>query len=170
MIVELEKLCVEELMLLDAAYGMPEYFVHSRLDDVVEEISFEYGFDGFPTHEQNLQYFATLEKLADNYRRAVGYRRNTSMIGDRLRLNKRSHNLLILLAGQCSEKLANSGGWLGDHGMSAPEHAFFQLASYGLLRPAPGGGFWTSEGEKAANFALSDQFAPLKDFTFADLL
>jgi hypothetical protein len=169
MVVDFEKLNAEEILLLAAVEGMEGQHhvpcLYGLVIALLEKYDLELDKPGYGTSKG----FLELEKLAQKRMREVGYWTSNPMRGDRSALNKRSDNLLVLLAGQCKEGLSDRTGGMDHLCMSAGELACFQLASYGLLVEEGRGGDWTLAGEAAVKLALSDQFAPLNDFTFADL-
>ena len=169
MIVDLQKLNAAEILLLAAVEGMEGQHHVPCLYDLVIALLRKYGLELDMPGYQTSRRFVELVSLEQKYKREVGYGTSNPMRGDRSALNKRSDNLLILLAGQCKEGLSDRRGGMDHLHMSAGELACFQLASYGLLVKEGRGGRWTSAGEAAVKLALSEQFAPLKDFTFADL-
>ena len=169
MLVDFEKLNAEEILLLAAVEGMEGQHHVPCLYDLIIALLEKYGLEmDKPAYEISKRYLE-LQKLAQKYKREAGYGTSNPMRNDRSALNKRSVNLLVLLAGQCKEGLSDRRGGMDHRHMSAGELACFQLASHGLLVEEGRGGRWTLAGEAAVKLALSGQFAPLDDFTFADL-
>lgn len=173
MLADLEKLERYELLLLSAVEGMEGQHHVPRLYDLVIAVLEKYGLEMDKPGYENSNRYLELDKLTSKYKREIGYGMGYGGIdpirGDLSALNKRSFNLLILLAGQCKEGLSDRSGEMDHLHMSAGELACFQLASYGLLVEERRGGRWTPAGEAAVELALSDRFAPPRDFTFADL-
>ncbi|EJC81546.1 hypothetical protein Rleg4DRAFT_3231 [Rhizobium leguminosarum bv. trifolii WSM2297] len=63
--------------------------------------------------------------------------------------------ILKALAHMCLQYMDDGAEGLVHKSMSAGESAVEVLASYGLVKPEPGGGFWTDEGLRL----LDDEWA-----------